>query len=59
MSKFDFLYGVNENEKDKKSKLNALLDDSSSDEEEEEEENQEELHKKLGIEPDDIHSNHK
>ena len=59
MSKFDYLYGVNSEGQDNAGKKERDLDESSSDEEEEEEENQEELHKKLGIEPDDIHFNQK
>jgi hypothetical protein len=59
MSKFDYLYGVNEAEKTGREKKVAKDDDSSSDEDESEEENQEELHKQLGIEPDDIHDSMK
>lgn len=59
-SKFDFLYGVSQKDKKDAAKKKAKGDDSSTEEdEEEEEENTEELHKKLGIEPDDIHFNQK
>ena len=59
MSKFDYLYGVSSEKKNSAIKRTNNDDDSSSDEEEEEEENQEDLHKKLGIEPDDIHHSQK
>ena len=58
MNKFDFIYGS----KGKKDEIKAPKernDDSSSSDEDEEEENLEELHKRLGIEPDDIHSSTK
>ena len=53
MNKFDFIYGSKGN----KSEVRATKehDDSSSSDDEEEDENTEELHKRLGIEPDDIH----
>lgn len=59
MNKFDYLYGVNEEKKASTGRKKVDDDDTSSDEDEEEEENQEELHKKLGIEPDDIHHSQK
>jgi hypothetical protein len=49
MSKFDYLYNT------KESAAMATADASSSDDEKEDEENAAELHKKLGIEPDDVH----
>ena len=55
VNKFDFIYGS----QGKKAPVRGAKernDDSSSSDEEEEEENLEELHKRLGIEPDDIHS---
>lgn len=55
VNKFDFIYGS----KDSKQVTPGVKDrgdESSSDDSEEEEENLEELHKRLGIEPDDIHS---
>ena len=55
VNKFDFIYET----KDKNGQVRGVKernDDSSSSDEEEEEENLEELHKRLGIEPDDIHS---
>ena len=58
VNKFDFIYGS----KDVKAEIKGAKehnDDSSSSEEEEEDENLEELHKRLGIEPDDIHSSQK
>jgi hypothetical protein len=48
MSKFDYLYNA------KQESLNANDGQSSSDEQEDEE-NAAELHKKLGIQPDDVH----
>ena len=55
VNKFDFIYSG----KDNKPIVGATKnrgDDSSSEEDEEEDENLEELHKRLGIEPDDIHA---
>ena len=57
VNKFDFIYG-NKSDPSKPVKLADEFADSSS-EEDEDEVNQEELHKKLGIEPDDIHGNQK
>ena len=58
VNKFDFIYGT----KDQPNAVKGAKDrndDSSSSDEDEEDENLEELHKRLGIEPDDIHSSHK
>lgn len=57
VNKFDFIY----NSKNNQDKVKGVKDhdDSSSSDEEEEEENLEELHKRLGIEPDDIHFSQK
>jgi hypothetical protein len=49
MSKFDYLYNAKGTAREKANKKEG----SSSDEEEEE--NAVELHKKLGIQPDDVH----
>lgn len=49
MSKFDYLYNT------KNSALDAKHNQDASSSEEEEEENAAELHKKLGIQPDDVH----
>lgn len=53
MSKFDYLYNT------KQTIDTAGGELYSSDDEQEEEENAAELHKKLGIQPDDIHDEHK
>ena len=55
VNKFDFIYG-SQGKKDEIKAPKERNDDSSSSDEDEEEENLEELHKRLGIEPDDIHS---
>jgi hypothetical protein len=54
VNKFDFIYGSKGSKTSVKGTKNH--DDSSSSEDEEEDENTEELHKRLGIEPDDIHA---
>ena len=58
VNKFDFIYGSKDN-KQVAAGAKDRGDESSSDESEEEEENLEELHKRLGIEPDDIHAANK
>ena len=58
VNKFDFIYG-NKDSKNVAQHTKDRDDASSSEEEEEEEENLEELHKRLGIEPDDIHAANK
>lgn len=55
VNKFDFIYSNQDNKAAVKGTKDRG-DDSSSEDEEEEEENLEELHKRLGIEPDDIHA---
>ena len=57
VNKFDFIYSSKGQNKTVKGVKDH--DDSSSSDEEEEEENLEELHKRLGIEPDDIHFSQK
>ena len=55
VNKFDFIY-ASENNNSLVKGVKDRGDDSSSEEEEEEEQNLEELHRRLGIEPDDIHA---
>jgi len=58
VNKFDFIYSSKDNKETVKNGKDRG-DESSSEEEEEEEENLEVLHKRLGIEPDDIHAANK
>lgn len=58
VNKFDFIYGSKGNQTQIKG-VKERNDDSSSSDEDEEEQDMEELHKRLGIEPDDIHQSTK
>jgi len=56
VNKFDFIYSAGDSVKPSLKGTKDRGDESSSETEEEEDENLEELHKRLGIEPDDIHA---
>ena len=58
VNKFDYIYGT-QGQKQSLKGVKERNDDSSSSDEDEEEQDLEELHKRLGIEPDNIHAGSK